>query len=264
MNKTIFNQTGGFPLKTERLQELETSYLTMQSFGNLAGNLTIIEGCETVGTNVLDGKVFINGELLEFQGAVVAIDSTVIIIEEKIDRAFENGTVKTVHIKRYATFGTSEVSWLWSNFKKIDPIVELMSRMTVLEKKAAVFQAGGGMVLWNKPANEIPSGWREVIDWRGRMPVGFHPDQAEFNSLGKASGSRTKTLSEAELPVINPVNGFGIKKGGVFGNNKGLTVGDYANGDFGPGELIKPFGGGQSFSLLNPYRVVHFIEFIEE
>ncbi|MCC9072445.1 hypothetical protein LNQ49_12715 [Flavobacterium sp. F-65] len=262
MNKTNFNQTGGFPLKTERLQELETSYLTMQSFGNLAGNLTIISGCEPVGSNVQNGFVFIDGELLEFREAVAAVGSTVIIIEENIDRTFENGTVKTVHTKRYATFGTAETSWLWSNFKKIDPIISLMSRMAILEKKAAVFQAGGGMMLWNKPANQIPTGWQEVVDWRGRMPVGLDNSQTEFNTVGKIGGSKTKTLLETELPIISPINGSLIKKGGSFGGSTGLTVGDTGTADFEPGQLIKPFGGGNSFSLLNPYRVVIFIEYI--
>ena len=36
MNKTNFNQTGGFPLKTERLQEMETAYSVFNSLGALA------------------------------------------------------------------------------------------------------------------------------------------------------------------------------------------------------------------------------------
>jgi hypothetical protein len=39
-------------------------------------------------------------------------------------------------------------------------------------KKTAVFQAGRGMVLWNKPAVDIQLDGR-IVDWRGRMPVGF-------------------------------------------------------------------------------------------
>lgn len=119
MNKTNFIQTGGWPLKTERLQEMQAAYQTLNAFGSLAGDLTIISGCELVGSTVKKGFVYIDNELLEFREAVVGIDSTVIIIEENVDRAFKNGVVKTVHKIRYATIGTNpEASWLWSDFKK--------------------------------------------------------------------------------------------------------------------------------------------------
>lgn len=118
MNRSNFNQTGGFPLKTERLQELQTAFQTMNAFGSLAGNLTIISGCEVVGSTVKPGFVNINNELLEFREAILEEDSAVIIIEEPVNRAFENGTVKEVHKIRYATFGTAETSWLWSDFKR--------------------------------------------------------------------------------------------------------------------------------------------------
>ncbi|MDQ8012052.1 MAG: hypothetical protein REI96_06370 [Flavobacterium nitrogenifigens] len=118
MNKTIFNQTGGFPLKTERLQELQTAFEIFNSLGNLAGNFTIISGCETVGTKVQDGFIFINGEIIEFREAVGDNTSTVIIIEEEVNRSFENGTVKPVYLISYATFGTAETSWPWSSFTR--------------------------------------------------------------------------------------------------------------------------------------------------
>ena len=118
MNKTNFNQTGGFPLKTERLQEMETAYSIFNSLGSLAGDLTIISGCTTTGSTVSDGFVFINGELFPFKSANVNANSTVIIIEESVNRGFKNGVIKQVHTKRYATFGTAETSWLWSDFKR--------------------------------------------------------------------------------------------------------------------------------------------------
>lgn len=118
MNKSNFNQTGGFPLKTERLQEMETAYSVFNSLGALAGNLTIISGCVQTGSTVSNGFVYINGELLEFRQGAVNTTSTVIIIEEPINRGFKNGLVKQVHSIRYATFGTAETSWLWTEFKR--------------------------------------------------------------------------------------------------------------------------------------------------
>lgn len=149
MNKTTFIQTGGFPLKAERLQELQTAYNIFNSLGFLAGDFTIISGCEVVGTTVKNGIIFINGELLEFRESAVESDSAVIIIEENIDRSFENGTVKSVHTIRYATFGTSDTSWAWSSFKR--PFLtkdieafrsDFASRLTTIEEKLDGIEAG--------------------------------------------------------------------------------------------------------------------------
>lgn len=118
MNRSKFNQTGGYPLKTERLQEQEMAYSIFNAFGALAGDLTIISGCEIIGTTVKDGFVFIAGELYQFKSAAFTSTSTVVIIETPVNRSFKNGVVKEVCTIRHATFGTSEVSWLWSDFKR--------------------------------------------------------------------------------------------------------------------------------------------------
>lgn len=256
MNKTNFVQTGGFPLNTERLEELEKAYSIFNAYGALAGDLTIISGCVTTGSNVSDGYVYISGELFPFRAAAVTPTSTVIIVEQKINRPFESSEIKTVHTLRYATFGTAETSWAWSDFKLLDPITELMRRLNVLEKKSAVFQAGGGMVFWNKPANEIPEGWQEVVDWRGRMPVGFDSTQVEFNAIGKVGGSKTKALTVDEMPPHN----HGFRAYTQSGSNSGS--GGEAAGYF-EDKVTTNTGGGQSFSILNPFRTVLFIEFIE-
>ena len=258
MNKTNFIQTGGFPVKAERLQELQTAYSIFNHLGNLAGNFAIVSGCAVVGTNVSDGFVVINDELLEFKGGTVSDD--VIIIETASSKEFKNGEVKEVHFERFATFGTSIESFPWAGFKR--PIqtkeipLDLVTRLEKLEKKSAVFQAGGGMVLWNKPAVDIPEGWAEVANWKGRIPVGLDATQTEFNLMGKQGGSKSKTLSISEMPShthdIDLVDetGSGAPAGG---NPAGISNGT---------GKTKSQGGGVSFSIMNPYRVVMFIEFI--
>jgi hypothetical protein len=255
MNKTNFVQTGGFPLNTERLEELEKAYSIFNAYGALAGDLTIISGCVTTGSNVSDGYVYISGELFPFREAAVTPTSTVIIVEQKINRPFESSEIKTVHTLRYATFGTAETSWPWSDFKLLDPITELMRRLNVLEKKNAVFQAGGGMVLWNKPAVDIPAGWQEVIDWRGRMPVGFDNVQTEFNVMGKTGGQKNKKLSIDEMPRHR--HGTGSFSGVGTG-----VISEPWEGYNGAGDYTDYQGNDQAFSILNPYRVVYFIEYI--
>lgn len=270
MNRTNFVQTGGLPLKAERLQELQEAYSIFNNLGYLAGNFAILTGCEVVGTNVSDGVVVMNGEVILFQGGTIT--ENVIIVETPINKEFKDGTSKPLHFIRYATFGTSESSVLWSVFKRVDPILTLMARLTSLEKKTAVFQAGGGMVLWNKPAAQIPEGWAEVVNWRGRIPVGMDVTQTEFNTLGKTGGSKKKTIAIGNLPphqhktnwgtsTYMPPDGYDDPEIiGASGANSGkknyLTSAELYNG------TNTPVGAQTQMDVMNPYRTVLFIEFI--
>lgn len=150
MNTLQVVQTEGYPLKSERLKEIETAYKIFNSFGDLAGNLTIISGCETIGSYVSDGYVYIDGELLEFRQAAVNESSTVVIVEETTNREFKTGAVKNVYTIRYATFGTATTSWPWANFKALDPIVTLMTRLQTVETKLATVAEGADKTILKK------------------------------------------------------------------------------------------------------------------
>lgn len=254
MNNTNFVQTGGVPVKAERLQELQTAYTIFNELGYMAGNFAILSGCNVVGTNVSNGVVFMNGEVIEFRGGTLSPD--VIIVQESTPKEFKDGTIKPLHFIRYATFGTSEDMASWNDFKRIDPILTLMTRLNSLEKKTSVFQAGGGMVLWNKPAAQIPAGWAEVVDWRGRIPAGMDVTQAEFNTLGKMGGNKNKVLSIAEMP--SHTHDFTLQGNG--GGSNGITYNDGVSNSKSYTTASK--GNGAQFSILNPYRTVLFIEFI--
>lgn len=255
MNKHNFIQTGGFPLKAERLQEAEKAYTIFNTLGEIAGNKAIISGCEVVGGTTTDGIVYLNGELYEFRGGNT--QSTVRIIQEPISRAFKNGVIKEVYYERYVTFASGTGSIPWEDFSRPFSLLSITERVTELEKQNAVFQADGAMVLWNKPANEIPDGWQEVTDWRGRMPVGWNPNDNDFNTLGEQGGQKNKTLNVNEMPSHKH----------SFSNTAGSSTGGGAvttgNATEGPGSFyMEETGGGQSFSIMNPYRVVMFIEYV--
>jgi len=140
MDTINFVQTGGFPVKAERLQEMQTAYTPFNKFGDLAGNLTIVSGCTVNGINVTDGFVYINGELLKFKGGFVT--ENVIIIQNGSNKEFENGEIKTVHFERYVTFGTNpDNQWAWVDFKRPFPTKDipsdLLSQLEKIDQKAA-------------------------------------------------------------------------------------------------------------------------------
>jgi hypothetical protein len=278
MNKSNFIQTGGYPLNAERLQEQETAYNIFNSLGALAGNLTIISGCDLTGTLVGNGFVYIDGEVIEFREADGAGTPNVIIIEEAVKRGFKNGIIKEVHTIRYATFGTAATSWAWSNFQRPMPtkfiqanfkahlsIIEnkedksvvaiLVDRILALENRLAMIIPSGLIAIWGRPFSEIPVGWSEYTPLRGRMAVGVNVNDIDFNMVEKFSGAKTKQLSILEMPAhTHDFVKDTYERKADFSRNENVPRGTTKTDTTGS------TGGGQAFSIMNPYRVVYYIQ----
>ena len=266
------DNTGGMPLKQYTLQKLQESYFELfySMISYLGINRTtgkyIISGCEIVGADITAGWMFIDGDLVYFAGSIG--DATTkfkkaITAETAAFKSGENKPLYYTSVVQIDPTGT-----LITDFVRVNPIITLpdglvidpafgsepaeptlIERLTEIEKKVAVFQTGGGMVLWNKPAIEIPEGWQEVADWRGRMPVGFKSDDVDFNVIGETGGNKSITLSAANMPKedIRP-----IAVGSTFNASVIKTDGDVVGNTPDP----------TAVNIMNPYRVVYFIEYI--
>ena len=276
MNNINFDQTGGFPLETDSLSFLQATFGIFNALGAIAGDAVIVSGCVENGSNVGNGTVYLNGELLEFRGG--SKTSTVKVFESVVNKEFENGESKPVFTTRWVGFGSGVGAVNWSDFVRVSSlkalgielgekapnssITAINDRLAELEKQNAVFVEAGAMVFWNKPANQIPEGWREVVDWRGRMPVGFDPGQTEFNSIGKTGGSKSANAS-----VTIPISSYGTNGGDSGGSPSGrLLVSSGQNGQGEYLESIRKASSGPNASttvnVLNPYRTVLFIEYV--
>lgn len=176
---------------------------------------------------------------------------------------------------------------------------DLIKRITLLEQIAApmmpsVFGARGGMLLWRKPANEIPAGWQEVIDYRGRTVIGNDPNDLDFSGVGtKTGGSKDKFIELKHIPNglniwVNKTKGKDpyIAPPWLIPNGRGATTSDPnhpANPNTTDVLTTLPFGSGlnynaslpvqqyplntpriypEKFQTLDPYRIVMFIEFV--
>lgn len=273
MNKLNFNQSVGFPFETNILDEMQKAWSVLNALGAISGNFSIISGASTNGTTVANGFVFINGEVLEFKGGTV--QTNVIIVETVQSLEFEDLNTHEVIYTRYATFGTATEQWPWADFKPSFPTKDIPAalsakldttglnaiadRITELEKKNAVFQSGGSMVLWRKPANLIPPGWHEVVEWRKRMPFGWDPEEPAFSVLGTAGGA-------ASVAVSIPVSGYGIGDGTSGGESGRLIVSTGAAEISESFESIKKVStapAAATTDVMNPYRLVMFIEYIQ-
>ena len=290
------DNTGGMPLKQYTLAKLQESYFelfySMISF--LGINQTtgkyIISGCEIVGSDITAGWMFIDGDLVYFAGAIG--DATTkfkkaITAETAAFKSGENKPLYYTSIVQIDPTGT-----LITDFVRVNPIVTLpaglvidpadltatppektvLERITEIEKKVNVFQAGGGMVLWNKPFSAIPPGWQEVVDWRGRIPVGmditvdgsgnfvnpeFSPVTTGGSDPGRTGGNKKHTLTKAQLPNYNLERPVGQET--VTGGPEVIWASKAGSAYT---QLIPSGGSDQPFSILNPYRTVLFIEYI--
>nr|DAY34481.1 MAG TPA: Microcystin-dependent protein [Caudoviricetes sp.] len=265
MNVVRYKQTGGFPLDTNNLDFLQSSFHILNTLGNLAGDMVIISGCEITGNTVSNGVVYVNKEVLEFRGG--SLSANVFIKEEAVSGTFEDGSFKPIEITRYVTFGSStpDKTFKWEGFKKVENLIENTKKNADFEKRIKALENKkspvpiGLIAIWGKPASEpIPEGWKECTDLRGRMPLGWNPDDADFSELLKNAGEKTHQLTIAEMPAHShkvPVFARGSASGNAHGHpddwiDDKRTVDSFS------------VGGNQPHNNMPPYRIIKFIEFI--
>ena len=108
-----------------------------------------------------------------------------------------------------------------------------------------------------------------VPNLTGRVPVGRDASQSEFNSLAETGGSKTRTLTTANLPAHSHVlhasimlaaqtsTGLnnGVLPGGAY--NKVGRIGDTSPGI--PSNRTSSEGSGTAFSTLPPYIALNYI-----
>ena len=286
MDKVIYDQTEGFPLDVNILDFGQKANQITQQLGEIIAPLAIVKGCLENGNNVGDGLVYVNGELLPFKGALK--QNVVRIVESSEPRVFENGNSKPVLVTRYATFGAGAgTTYNYTDFyrtptiKQIDEKIndktafnKLVERVNKLEVFARPFVTGFGAVLFLRPANEIPEGWEEVTDLRGRFPIGANPDDPNLvnvleNYLG---GSKTKEIHKSNLPAtgVGYQDAYYVEKSTESALDGTIYIGE---GKFGSNGSDKDnnrlfyrnattdnLGQGVEMDVMNPYRIVLFIK----
>lgn len=269
MNKIQYDQTGGFPLTTNRLTNMQDAFAPLiNGLGMMAGNLAIISGCVESGSMVSDGVVQIGTEIFEFKQGIK--QTYVTVFEEKTEAEFENGQIKDVVIKRYISFGIGTQNYKWSDFKRIPPLTELLEFMKetreelkILKAQNAPINQGDGVVFFNNIAALISPGYVELpeSEWRGRIPVHINRSDPALNAVGKTVGNlnRTVTIKKENLP-----SNAGTIPAPTFSGNKFKRQGD---GNSTPaadqqGNINIMLGDDIPLDISDPLRVVIFIKWV--
>lgn len=269
MNRLDFDQSGGFPMSTEILQAMQTSYNSLNELGRISGDKTIISGCEIVGSACSSGFVVINGELLFFKPGTVG---DYVIIQEVAEdqQGFEDGSAKPIIYERYATFGTADVQYAWAEFKRPLNLLQIEAKLTQLENMVPI----GLVAIWDRPADAIPAGWVEHTDLAGKTAVGHLDGDVNFGALGGNLGAAQVTLTESQLPehrhkIATPTSqtSYPLLTGSTFMatiNNEG-NDGNYVLGGVTTEPsvgLTSKVGGNQAHSNIQPSRIVKYIRFV--
>jgi len=244
--------------------------------GDLAGHLTILSGGDLIGgstTTINPGIVAINGEVLFFEGG--PIGTNVFIDEIDQYETFEDQTSKILIKRKVVKFGnaTPPNSFLWTDFVKLQTIKSIQIALSnkadlddfndlkvdveILKIKTAPIENGGIVFIFRKPASDIPLGWKECTDLRGKTVFGYDPNNPLFNVLGDPGGSEKKTLLVQNIPAlaasittIHPYEGSPIGGGFDGGGNQWKNK----------NQTINTGGTSEPFDVLNPHRVILFIE----
>ena len=281
MNSIYTEHNAGYPFDVAFLAFMQNSYRLFNSLGCMAGNKAIISGCEERGNTISSGTVFINGELFPFEGG--AKGDTVIIKEETNEVTFDDGFLRPLETIRTAAFGrsTPEKTYNWEDFQRITNLQDLgnnktdntetkklLERIEKLEKQKQAVPIGL-IALWGRPANEIPAGWREYVNLRGKMPIGLDPDYVKtkddsqdygINQLLKQGGERSHKLTTDEMPShSHNIGGLPTQINDTdrgIGHNSQFSIDDIDT------RTSTSTGGDQPHNNMPPYRVVQFIEYI--
>ncbi|WP_312394745.1 phage baseplate protein [Chryseobacterium sp.] len=207
-------QTGGVPLTNDLLNTLQKAYEIYNSMASLAGNLTIITGCETVGNTVNSGVVAIDGEFYYFEGGYG--DTVFIAVEEKSE-IFEDTLDKVLVVGKTVRFGNAATVYQWSDFVKLEPLKDIQKlakaaatqdQVTDLAAQIQELKILTAPILTKKirwfflgTIAEIPAGWEIDINMQGFVPIGVDPNDVNFNEAGKKFGTKTHQLTEGEMPA---------------------------------------------------------------
>lgn len=269
--KTSFNN---IPDNTTNGYQLYDALMSLAGKNDLLKNLGLI-GLDTITIPIPIGSMKLDEAILfkstfDSTGAMILIRGNDNIQKTlTIPGGFKNGqTVRAVNTAGNISLTGQYDSQLLPNL--VQTIADINTTFQNLTKIISVFQPGGGMILWQKAANLIPVGWAEVVDWRARLPMGWDPTQTEFDTVGETGGSKTKSILKTNLPAegikIYPTKSTsGEWRTGTGSGRPVLNVlpAPFSNAfEYSEERTTANLGDGAALNVLNPYRIVVFIEYI--
>lgn len=270
----LTDEPEGFPLELDKFLKWQQESYTkpIDALAAMVGNMGVISGLSPAGAgDVSNGWIFLNGEIIFFEGGT--IDEHFYVTETKEILIYQGGIPKEVLITKKCVFGVSAVQYAYADLKRPGTLISLVMRMELCEKMlrplvgyqvadpdnpGSQITVHGSWLFWGRPASEIPDGWAAVDDeeWKGRVPVVLDTGQDEFNLVGKIGGSKTHTLTIDELPSNEvPIPNSSVQGQSDNANDRDVMIP-------APQQYINVGGNDEPHPNLQPYKVVMFIKFV--
>lgn len=251
MNKRIdFSHLGGFPLTQEILDFLQQSYTgSFEAIAKLAGNFSILTGCEEVGLNITNGWIVYNNEIIPLVGGTKG-DGSILLLDTVETRVFDNAITQDVLFTKVATMGTPAVF----NYSQLVPLLQLQNIWLPGDIKEKYVDAGYEAANFDIDGYGInkEKGWRKLssvyVNSAGAVTVNKKVGDAEFGVVGNFGGTKTHVLTIDEMPSHSHVMALASTSSGLGYLEEGSNV--------GPTRNTSSVGGSQAHNNLQPYFVV--------
>ena len=135
MNLLDFSYKSGWPGSASTFEFIQGQILLLQQLSLVHGSTYVISGCIVTGSNVSDGVVVVNGEILPFIGG--AIQTNVVVVEAVQSKQYFDLQIRPYYKNRHATFGTAGTVYPWANFDRSTPTNGILKRMKAVEEVLA-------------------------------------------------------------------------------------------------------------------------------
>jgi microcystin-dependent protein len=275
MNKINFTAKDNFPLSTETMEMMQQMIRLSAGMALLGGSNYILSGCVDDGTNVSDGIIVINGEMLRFEAGKKKAKIT---IHQTSDKLTAFGVeYPEAYVYRTAKFSdTGEYNW--SDFARILTNQQLENKVSALTAESIGFikmWAGridrkpddhmlcNGDVLSTKDYKELAYSLGKdteqnfaLPDLRGRFIVGYRNDDASYDTIGKTGGEKEVRLTVAQMPSHSHNIPFVNEKWGDNANIRPFPNPDATSNYTAPTTSV---GGDQAHENRPPYYVLAYV-----
>jgi hypothetical protein len=234
---------------------------------------------EEVGNNVADGWISYNGELVPFVGGPK--QATWIVEELSESRLFADQVTRSVYFTRRARFGSGGNAY--SSLQRIETLVSLRDSIANMKtsftqmvnsvwKKGDVIEIDCDAKYIADNFNSTGLGTNERAGWAicngnngtknrmGRVPVGYDPSRADYNTPGKTGGAESVVLTVDQMPAHSH-NFAAVGYNGLILGNSQTAVGRVYNLSYGEwGAFMTNTGNDQAHENRPPFIVTLFIQ----
>ncbi len=204
IGRFLLQPNKNFPIDCETMDAMQTNIALLQVLGNIAGNKTILSGCEPEqnGTRRKAGYVFVKtkdfpeGEVLYWEGGNVS--GGMYVNQEVVQVTAQGYEFPQAYTVRSLVAGVGSENFSWSDFKTFKTPRELEEYDKTQDAKIALLAPPplGIVQIW--AGKVVPSGY-ELCEGQqlkiSEYPALYAAIGSTYNSAFSYTGSRYSTMS---------------------------------------------------------------------